>query len=60
MKVLTCNVRTSRGEFPDGHLDIAGFLKTVERMTEIGFIDGESHLYGTHIDPRQGQANPEA
>ncbi len=46
--------RTDRGEFPDGHLDIESFLKMLERMTEIGFIDNKTDIYATHFNPHQG------
>ena len=61
MLIMDCTFggRTDRGEFPDGHLDIASFLKMIEKMTEIGFIDGKSHLYGTHFNPHQGLTHHE-
>ncbi len=61
MLIMDCTFggRTDRGEFPDGHLDIASFLKMIEKMTEIGFIDEKSRLYGTHINPHQGLTHHE-
>ena len=46
--------RTDRGEFPAGHLDIASFLRALERMDAIGFIDGATRIFATHFNPHQG------
>lgn len=46
--------RTDRGEFPFGHLDQASFLRQVERMSAIGFIDSNSRIFATHFNPHQG------
>ena len=46
--------RTDRSEFPSGHLDIASFLKMLERMAGMGFIDSETRVYATHFNPHQG------
>ena len=46
--------RTDRGEFPDSHLDIESFLKMLERMTEIEFIDNKTDIYASHFNPHQG------
>jgi phosphoribosyl 1,2-cyclic phosphate phosphodiesterase len=45
--------RTDRGEFPANHLDLASFLRTLERMSRIGFIDERTAVYATHICPHQ-------
>ncbi len=46
--------RTDRGEFPGGHLDFPSWFKTLERMADIGFIDGKTAVYATHFNPHQG------
>lgn len=46
--------RTDRGEYPSGHLDARSFLRMLERMSRISFIDERSRLYATHINPDQG------
>jgi len=54
--ILECTFagRTDREEFPGGHLDLASWVKTLERMAEIGFIDGSTAVYATHFNPHQG------
>jgi len=54
--ILECTFagRTDRGEFPDGHLDLASWFSTLERMAEIGFVDGKTAVYATHFNPHQG------
>lgn len=46
--------RRDRGEFPSGHLDIASFLRMLEKMVSVGFIDDSTHIFATHINPHQG------
>jgi phosphoribosyl 1,2-cyclic phosphate phosphodiesterase len=46
--------RTDRAEFPDGHLDCRSFIRMLERMERISFIDRETTIYATHINPDQG------
>ena len=57
--VMDCTFagRSDRGEYPDGHLDIASFLKMLDRMTEIGFLDSGSQVYATHFNPHQGRSH---
>jgi phosphoribosyl 1,2-cyclic phosphate phosphodiesterase len=54
--ILECTFagRTDRGEFPEGHLDLASWFKSLERMTWIGFIDARTAVYATHFNPHQG------
>ena len=54
--VLECTFagRTDRGEFPEDHLDLAGWFRMLERMTRIGFIDDRTAVYATHFNPHQG------
>jgi phosphoribosyl 1,2-cyclic phosphate phosphodiesterase len=54
--ILECTFagRTDRGELPDGHLDLASWFRTLERMAEIGFVDGNTAVYATHFNPHQG------
>jgi phosphoribosyl 1,2-cyclic phosphate phosphodiesterase len=54
--VLECTFagRTDRGEFPESHLDLASWFKTLERMSRIGFIDDRTAVYATHFNPHQG------
>ncbi len=54
--VLECTFagRTDRGEFPEGHLDLASWLKMLERMAGIGFVDDRTAVYATHFNPHQG------
>ncbi len=42
--------RTDRGEFPDEHLDALSAMRALERMAAMGFIDGSSSVYATHIN----------
>jgi len=55
----TFGARTDRGEFPSDHLDIASFLRMLERMSAIGFIDGGTTIFATHVNPHQGLAHRE-
>ena len=54
--VLECTFagRTDRGEFPEGHLDLASWFRTLERMARIGFVDERTAVYATHFNPHQG------
>ena len=51
--------KTDRAEYPDGHLDISAFIKMLERMTSIGFIDDHTRIFATHINPHQGLSHDE-
>jgi phosphoribosyl 1,2-cyclic phosphate phosphodiesterase len=59
--VMECTFagRTDRGQFPDGHLDLPSFLKTLERMKKNGFIDEQTRVYSTHLNPHQGLTHHE-
>ena len=46
--------RTDRGEYPAGHLDCRSFMRMLERMRKISFIDSTSTVYATHFNPDQG------
>ena len=54
--ILECTFagRTDREEFPDSHLDLASWFKTVERMSRIGFVDDRTAVFATHFNPHQG------
>ncbi len=54
--ILDCTfgARTDRPAYPAGHLDIASFVKALERMTEIGAINTDTRIFATHINPHQG------
>lgn len=54
--ILECTFagRTDRGEFPNGHLDLQSWFRTLERMAGIGFIDDRTAVYATHFNPHQG------
>ncbi len=54
--ILECTFagRTDREELPDSHLDLASWLKTLERMSGIGFVDDRTAVYATHFNPHQG------
>ena len=46
--------RTDRGEYPFGHLDCYSFLKMLDRMSDLRFIDPDTSLYATHFNPHTG------
>jgi phosphoribosyl 1,2-cyclic phosphate phosphodiesterase len=46
--------RTDRDEYSFGHLHVPSFLKMLERMSSIGFIDASAGIYATHFNPHQG------
>lgn len=54
--ILDCTfgARTDRPEYPEGHLDNLSFLKMLQRMAEIQFIDKHTQVFATHISPHQG------
>jgi phosphoribosyl 1,2-cyclic phosphate phosphodiesterase len=54
--ILECTFagRTDRDEFPEGHLDLPSWFKTLERMARIGFVDERTAVYATHFNPHQG------
>jgi phosphoribosyl 1,2-cyclic phosphate phosphodiesterase len=54
--ILDCTFggRTNRPEYPHGHLHVSSFLKTLERMRTIRFINEETRIFATHINPHQG------
>ena len=54
--ILDCTfgARTDRPEYPEGHLDTLSFVKTLERMMAIDFIDKQTRVFATHINPHQG------
>lgn len=54
--ILDCTfgARTDRPAYPAGHLDIASFVRALERMTEIRAIDATTRIFATHINPHQG------
>lgn len=54
--VLDCTFagRTDREDFPSGHLDLMSFIRMLERMASIGFVDSETRVFATHINPHQG------
>ncbi len=54
--ILDCTfgVRTDRPAYPDGHLDVASFVKTLERLADMGTIDTTTRIVATHINPHQG------
>lgn len=54
--VLDCTFagRKDRGEFPGEHLDLLSFIKTLERMADMGFINQKTEIYATHFNPHQG------
>ena len=59
--VMECTFggRGDRGEYPAGHLDIASFLKMLERMSAIGFIDSSTRIFTSHINPHHGLVHGE-
>jgi phosphoribosyl 1,2-cyclic phosphate phosphodiesterase len=59
--ILDCTfgVRTDRPTYPEGHLDIASFVKALERMTAIGAIDTTTRIFATHISSHQGALHEE-
>lgn len=59
--VLDCTFagRKDRGEFPGGHLDLLSYIKTLERMVDMGFINQKTEIYATHINPHQGLSHYE-
>ncbi len=46
--------RTDRGDFAAGHLAIDSFLRMLERMKHIGFVNEKTNIYATHFNPHQG------
>jgi phosphoribosyl 1,2-cyclic phosphate phosphodiesterase len=46
--------RTQGEERPFAHHNGRSFLGTLERMRSIGFIDGDTRIFATHIQPHQG------
>ncbi len=54
--ILDCTfgARTDRPEYPDGHLDMLSFIKTLERMAAISCIDEKTRIFASHINPHQG------
>ncbi|MBT3273179.1 MAG: hypothetical protein HN368_08505, partial [Spirochaetales bacterium] len=46
--------RTDRGEFPFGHLDCYSFVRQLEKMAAIGFIDSDTQVFATHFNPHTG------
>ena len=46
--------RRDREEFPGGHLDCRSFVRMLEEMERISFIDEATRIYATHINPDQG------
>jgi phosphoribosyl 1,2-cyclic phosphate phosphodiesterase len=54
--ILECTFAGRQGgeEFPDGHLDMPAYLKVLERMAGIGFVDASTAVYATHFNPHQG------
>ena len=54
--ILDCTFagRTDRGELPYGHLDQQSYLKMLDRMSSIGFIDSDTKIFATHFNPHQG------
>jgi phosphoribosyl 1,2-cyclic phosphate phosphodiesterase len=54
--ILECTFAglTDRGEFPENHLDLPSWFRTLERMSRIGFIDDRTAVYATHFNPHQG------
>jgi phosphoribosyl 1,2-cyclic phosphate phosphodiesterase len=59
--VMDCTFagRTDRGEYPSGHLDMASFIRMLERMSESGFIGPRTRIYATHFNPHQGLTHHE-
>lgn len=57
--ILECTFagRTDRGERPGGHLDLASWYETLERMAGIGFVDERTAVYATHFNPHQGMSH---
>jgi phosphoribosyl 1,2-cyclic phosphate phosphodiesterase len=41
--------RKDRGRYVHQHLDIPNFLLMLDRMSDMGFIDGKTEIYATHI-----------
>ena len=54
--VLDCTFagRTDRAEFPFGHLDLMSFIRMLEKMTSIGFIDSTTKVFASHLNSHQG------
>lgn len=54
--VLECTFagRTDRGVRPSGHLDFDSYIEMVSRMAADGFIDEETRIFSTHLNPHQG------
>lgn len=44
--------RTDRGIEPAGHLDAYSFVRAVERMGRMGFLDEKTPIFATHINPK--------
>lgn len=44
--------RTDRPDYPSGHLDAFSFVRQVERMASIGFLDEHTPIFATHINPK--------
>ena len=51
--------RADRGEYPFGHLDNASFIRMLEKMDAIGFINDTTRVFATHFNPHQGLAHHE-
>jgi phosphoribosyl 1,2-cyclic phosphate phosphodiesterase len=51
--------RTDRGDYPSGHLDLQSFLRMLEKMAAMGFIDESTRLYASHFNPHQGLSHHE-
>lgn len=57
--ILECTFagRTDRGARPGGHLDLASWYETLERMAGISFIGERTAVYATHFNPHQGMSH---
>lgn len=45
--------RDDRGLYVNQHLDIPNFVLMLDKMSAIGFIDGNTKIYATHINHKQ-------
>lgn len=54
--ILECTFggRTDRPERPHGHLDCRSYVRMLDEMARIGFIDSGTRLFATHLNPHQG------
>jgi hypothetical protein len=52
--IPAANSRTDGGECPSGYLDCGSFMRTLERVRKISFIDSKSEVCATHCNPDQG------